>query len=91
MCNIIVYPCTKYLYFVSFLVSDGTVTGTRYKSSISWGYVFGSALSGGYVIATGFCPPSSMLIFNIAASSLSIKNFNVGTLYGLGIEPTSGR
>ena len=53
--------------------------------------VFGSALSGGYVIATVSCPPASMLIFNIAASSLSVKNSNIGNLYGLGIEPTSGR
>ena len=54
-----IYGSTQYAYFASFLVSDGTVTGTRYKSSISWGYVFGSALSGGYVIATVSCPPAS--------------------------------
>ena len=39
-----------YLYFVGLSVADGSVRTTRYKSSTSVGYVYGSALNGDYVV-----------------------------------------
>ena len=41
---------TTYLYFCGLSVSDGSVTTTRYKSSASVTYAYGSALNGDYAV-----------------------------------------
>ena len=43
-------PTNTYLYFCGLSVSDGSVRTTRYKSSASVSYVWGSALNGDYVV-----------------------------------------
>ena len=44
------FGSSRYLYFVSLSVSTGSVVGTRYKSSVTTNYVWGSALNGDYLI-----------------------------------------
>ena len=44
------FGSSRYLYFVSLSVSTGSVIGTRYKSSVTTNYVWGSALNGDYLI-----------------------------------------
>ena len=44
------YGSTNYLYFASLSTSTGSVIGTRYKSSISSSPIYGSALSGDYIV-----------------------------------------
>ena len=44
------FGVTKYLYFAGLSVSDGSVTTTRFKSSIAVPDLYGSALNGDYVI-----------------------------------------
>ena len=44
------FGSSQYLYFVSLSVSTGSVVGTRYKSDMIIGYVWGSALNGDYLI-----------------------------------------
>ena len=39
-----------YIYFVVLSASDGTVIGSRYKSSLAIAYVWGSALNEDYVV-----------------------------------------
>ena len=44
------FGATTYLYFVGLSVSDGSIKTTRFKSSASVTYVWGSALNGDYVV-----------------------------------------
>ena len=46
-----IFVPSYYLYFWGLSVSDGSVTTTRYRSSAPVYYVYGSALSGDYVIS----------------------------------------
>ena len=44
------FGSSQYLYFVSLSVSTGSIVGTRYKSSVTIAFVWGSALNGDYLI-----------------------------------------
>ena len=83
------FGVTKYLYFAGLSVSDGSVTTTRFKSSIAVPDLYGSALNGDYVIST-ISGPACLLIYSISASTFTIKSFN-GVLRGWAVEPSSGR
>ena len=48
------FGSSRYLYFVSLSVSTGSVVGTRCKSNMTIGYVWGSALNGDYLIGLKF-------------------------------------
>ena len=52
----------RYGYFVKFSVSDGSVTGGRYKTNISCSDIQGSLLYGNYLISTISCSPDSYLL-----------------------------
>ena len=59
----------KYVYFIVFSLADGTAS-SRYKSTKSFNYVYGSAISGDYVIAsTG----SYLIVFNKAKEEFVLK------------------
>ena len=84
-----IYGSTPYLYFAVLSVSDGSVGSTRYKSSIAVNQAFGSALNADYaVVSTN--TPNSLVIYSISSSILSIIS-TTSSIYGLNIEPTSGR
>ena len=85
-----IFGVSKYLYFAGLAVSDGSVTTTRYKSSISVADLRGSALNGDYVITTA--PIPALVIYSISTSAITIKSFpGSGYLLGWGVEPSSGR
>ena len=79
---------TTYLYFCGLSVSDGSVTTTRYKSSASVTYAYGSALNGDYAVATTL---NSLIIYSISSSTFTIKSCSGPSLCGWGVEPSSGR
>ena len=75
---------------VGLSVSDGSVATTRYKSSTTVTYLWGSALNGDYVVATT-SSQTSLVIYRISSSTFTIKSFAGNNLYGWGVEPSSGR
>ena len=83
-----IYGSTKYLYMAVISVSDGTVSN-RYKSSISWTNVYGSGVSGDYIVASAYCSSYYLLMMNRATNLFDIKSFS-GVLYGIGLD-TTGR
>ena len=83
------FGATKYLYFAGLSVSDGSVTTARYKSSGTVSDLYGSALSGDYVVSTTQSPVS-VVIYSISSSAFTIKSYS-GSLFGWGVEPSSGR
>ena len=80
----------SYLYFATFAVADGSVVGTRYRSSIYWVNVYGSAQRGDYIIVTVKAPPYYLIVYNMVFGTFKIKGFN-GDLYGWALELNSGR
>ena len=82
------YGSTRYVYMAVISLSDGTVTN-RYKSSISCTTVYGSAVSGDYIVASVEWSSYYLLMFNRATNSFDIKSS--GTyLYGIVLD-TNGR
>ena len=63
------FGATKYFYFAGMSVSSGSVTTTRYKSSVSVSFVWRSALNGDYIVVATDTPASLIavqhLVFNI--------------------------
>ena len=84
------FGSSRYLYFVSLSVSTGSVVGTRYKSSVTTNYVWGSALNGDYLIAS-VESPTSLVMYSLSTSTFTIKWFSGTYLYGWGVEPSTGR
>ena len=78
-----------YVYMAVISLSDGTV-GNRYKSSISWTNVWGSAVNGDYIAASFYWSSPYLLMFNRATNLFGIKLFSGGYLYGIGLD-TTGR
>ena len=84
------FGSNMYLYFCGLSVSDGSVVTTRYKSSTAVGKVYGSALSGDYIVATTQTQ-ASVVIYSFSSSAFTIKSFSGTFLRGWGVEPSSGR
>ena len=85
---------SNYLYLVLFQNSNGDILSSNYKSSKSCSNpgVYGSAVSGDYVIANLYCTSASYLvIYNSVISTFVTKLFSGQVLYGWGIDPISGR
>ena len=78
-----------YVYMAVISVSDGTVSN-RYKSSISCTLVYGSGVSGDYIVASVSWNSFYLLMFNRATNLFDIKLFSAGNLYGIGLD-TTGR
>ena len=78
------------MYFVTFSVSDGSVVGSRFKSSISWRKVWGACQNEKYTMFTAQCISQFLLIQDKNSSVFTIKAFS-GTLYDVDIEPNTGR
>ena len=80
------FGVTKYLYFCGLSASDGSVATTRYKSSANIGNVYGSALSGDYVVATTYSPSS----FSCDVQYLVFCIYNQVLLFWLSLQVRSG-
>ena len=79
------------IYFTTFKTLDGSILGTKYKTTISWSSAFSSVVNGDNVIATLLCTQYYLVIYNVASDSFTFKSFSNGFLYGLGVESGSGR
>ena len=88
--SIFAYGVTKYVYLVGFAADKGTVMTSRFKSNISWNFIFGSETNGDFIVTSAFCSSKHLIIFNIALSTFDIRIFN-GFLYGIAFEPATGR
>ena len=83
------YGSPRYVYMAVISLLDGTVSN-RYKSSISWTDVYGSAVSGDYIAASVRWTSDYLLMFNRATSLFDVKLFSGIYLYGIGLD-TTGR
>ena len=81
----------KSIFFITFTLSDGSVSGTRYKSAVLWTAVYGSVLTGNYLITTSYCSGPFIVIFDTVLSSFTVRVFSGSYLYGLAIDKSSGR
>ena len=92
--NFFIADQNYYLYMASFNVSTGSLIGSRYKSSITLGNVYGSALMGNYLLATITTNiPSQyyVLMYNIVTDIFTIRKSNFILLYQWGAEPSTER
>ena len=79
------------IYFTTFLVSNGSVIGNRYKSGIIWYSISGSVLSGNYIVTAVNLSPYSLLIYNVLTTQFTLYNFS-GTFLGqISIDSSSER
>ena len=84
------YGSPQYAYMAVISVSDGTVSN-RFKSSISCTAVWGSGVSGDYIVASVQWPPSYyLLMFNRATNIFDIRSFPGTYLVGICLD-TAGR
>ena len=76
---------SKYLYFISFSVSDGSVIGTRYKSNTFGWYINGSVLKEDLIVVD-FVDTSAkyyVMIFNSVTLAFKIKQFKTQDIFFL--------
>ena len=84
------FGATRYFYFAGMSLSSGSVTTTRYKSSVSVNYIWRSALSGDYIVAATFSP-IALILYSISSSTFTTKSFSGNNLNGVGVDPSNGR
>ena len=79
------------IYFTTFLLSNGSVIGNRYKSGITWYSISGSVLSGNYIVTAVNLNPYSLLIYNVLTTQFTLYKFS-GTFLGqISIDSSSER
>ena len=78
-----------YAYFITFNSTDGSVVGSRYKSSTSWYYVLGSERNqNGLVLFSLLCQTSSNLfVYDTVSTKITIYAGKV-IFFGMEIEPS---
>ena len=83
---------SRYIYFTTFKLSDGSVIGTRYITNVSWFEVNGSAQTGDFIILTteSVSVPFSLLLYNTVTSIFTILQYP-GSPFGWWVENYSGR
>ena len=87
-----IYGNTQYMYFATFNLSNGAVTGNQYISSISWAYVYGSTKTGDFIVVTFYWQSHPyLLLYNTITSQFIVKLFSGGFLFEADIEPIVGR
>ena len=89
--SLFIYGSTKYLYFTTISVSDGSIVSSRYKSSSSISAIYNSALNNNFIVATMYSISSSILILDLTSSTFTFKLFANGFLLGCAFELSSGR
>ena len=88
--SFIIFGNPLQLYFVTFSVSDGSVVGSRFKSSINWDRLRGAGQNEKYIMFTARCTSQFLLIQDKSSSTFTIKEFS-GILHGVDVEPNTGR
>ena len=80
------------LYFMTFLSSDGSVSGSRYKSNLAVNFMYGCSLNGNYLVALPFVSSTAYLvIINISTFSFISQEFSGSALNDIAFESHSGR
>ena len=64
-----------YIYFVTLSVSDGSVLGSRYKSSIAWSNIYGSKINGDYLLVNTNWVGQFITFVNTATSVIVNRAF----------------
>ena len=86
------FGSTTRLYLNKLNPSNGSVIGTRYRSSISWGGAGKTLLNGDYVVISAYWNSLQFVIlFNTVTSTFNIKQFAGNYLNGCILEPSTGR
>ena len=80
------------LYFMTFLSSDGSISGSRYKSNLAVSFVYGCSLNGNYLVAlTLVSSVAHLVIINISTFSFASKQFSGSVLNCITFDSYSGR
>ena len=75
------------MYFATFNKTNGAVIGSRYKSSISIYYIYGSAQKGDLIILTVYGTSNYYLVMlNTTSNMFTMKQFSGGALYGAAVQ-----
>ena len=80
----------QYLYMAEISLTDQSVN-RRYKSSIACNYVWGTATSSEYVVATAYCSNPFLLMFNRETNAFTIKLFSGSSIFNIGLDSTTDR
>ena len=82
----------SYQYFITQNETDGSVIGSRYRSSISWTAVNGSAKNSNMLLFSIVCLPNNyLLMFNTSSYEFTIKQLAIVNLYGMTFESATGK
>ena len=80
------------LYFMTFLSSDGSVSGSRYKSNLNVNDMYGSTLNGDYLVTIALVSSTYYIaIINVSTYSFASKQYSGTVLNHIGFESYSGR
>ena len=81
-----------YLYFITFAAYDGSIVGSRYKSSAVLGTINGLTKFGDYIIPViSNVANMYLMIFNTASNTFIYKSFATYYIYGVAYEKQTGR
>ena len=68
-------------------ISDGSVIGSRFKSSNNVNAVYGSARVGNYLMAVTY---KCLVIVDINTFTFSFKTFDIGNQWGVASDASTG-
>ena len=89
--SIFIFGSTSRLYLNKLNPSNGSVIGTRYRSSISCSRARKTLLNGDYVVISAYWSSQFIILFNTVTSTFNIKQFLGDYLNGCILEPSTGR
>ena len=89
--NLYTFGVTRYLYFAGFSITNGSVVGSRYKSSVSWGESWGIVINVNYLIISISWGVPNLFIYDTFRSTFQIKGFAVQFIFNILNDPTNQR
>ena len=82
----------QYLYFIQVSIADGGKVGTWYKSDTAINRVRDSAQYGNYIVASlNGVSSHFLMLFDLSLFTFSFKIFSGNSIYGVGVDSSSGR
>ena len=81
-----------YAYFITFNSTDGSLVGSRYKSSISWDLVLGSARNGNNLVLFSLnCKTlNNLFVYDTVSTKITIYAGNL-IYFGMQTEPSTNK
>ena len=80
----------QYLYYFELNATTGSVSGSRYQSSIVWSSVYGSARNGDNIVATIYSSQFYIIVYNVVTLVFKFYSFP-GNMFGCSFDSRSGR